>query len=98
MRYEDMVAAPLQAFGSLIRFLGQEPPEDRLARAVAFSDFNVLRAQEDAGGFIEQPARSTGPFFRVGEAGQWQAVLTRAQAARIERDHGEVMRRFGYLD
>jgi hypothetical protein len=24
-------------------------------------------------------------------------VLTRAQTARIERDHGEVMRRFGYL-
>ena len=97
MRYEDMVAAPLQAFGGLIRFLGADPPEDRLARAVAFSDFAVLRAQEEARGFIEQPARSSGPFFRAGQVGQWKAVLTRAQAARIERDHGEVMRRFGYL-
>ena len=97
MRYEDMVAAPLQAFGGLIRFLGADPPEDRLTRAVAFSDFAVLRAQEEARGFIEQPARSSGPFFRAGQVGQWKAVLTRAQAARIERDHGEVMRRFGYL-
>jgi hypothetical protein len=97
MRYEDMVAAPLAAFGSLIRFLGQEPPEDRLARAVRFSDFAELRAQEQARGFIEQPARSTGAFFREGKIGQWQAALTRAQAARIERDHGEVMTRFGYI-
>jgi len=97
MRYEDMAAAPLRAFGDLIRFLGQEPPEDRLARAVQFSDFGVLRAQEQAKGFIEQPARSSGPFFRAGQAGQWQSVLTRAQAARIERDHGAIMRRFGYL-
>jgi hypothetical protein len=97
MRYEDMVAAPCQAFCGLIRFLGQDPPEDRLARAVRFSDFAVLQAQEAARGFIEQPARSSGPFFRAGQVGQWKTVLTRAQQARIERDHGEVMRRFGYL-
>ena len=97
MRYEDMAAEPRQTFGGLIRFLGQEPPEDRLDRAVAFSDFAVLRSQEQARGFIEQPARSSGPFFRAGKVGKWQAVLTRAQAARIERDHGELMRRFGYL-
>jgi hypothetical protein len=97
MRYEDMVAAPLEAFGGLIRFLGADPPEGRLARAVRFSDFAVLQVQEQAQGFIEQPARSSGPFFRTGQAGQWRAVLTRAQTARIERDHGEVMRRFGYL-
>ena len=97
MRYEDMIAAPLESFGGLIRFLGADPPEGRLARAVRFSDFAVLQAQEQAQGFIEQPARSSGPFFRTGQAGQWRAVLTRAQTARIERDHGEVMRRFGYL-
>jgi hypothetical protein len=64
---------------------------------VAFSAFGVLRAQEQAQGFIEQPARSSGPFFRAGAVGQWRTVLTRAQVARIERHHGEVMRRFGYL-
>ena len=97
LRYEDVAAAPLECFGGLIRFLGQEPPAERLARAVAFSDFAELRAQEQARGFIEQPARSSGPFFRAGQVGQWRKELTRAQVARIERNHGEVMRRFGYV-
>ncbi len=97
MRYEDMVAAPEAAFGGLVRFLGGEPPEARLARAVRFSDFAELSSQEQARGFAEQPERSSGRFFRTGRAGQWREVLSRAQAARIERDHGEVMRRFGYI-
>jgi hypothetical protein len=97
MRYEDMLAAPEAAFGGLIRFLGSDPPAERLARAVRFSDFTVLQAQEQARGFVEQPALSRGAFFRAGRSGQWREVLTRAQAARIERDHGAVMRRFGYL-
>ena len=97
MRYEDMVAAPISVFGGLIRFLGQEPPDERLTRAVRYSDFAELKSQEQACGFIEQPVRSSGPFFRSGTTGQWREVLTRAQVARIERDHAEVMRRFGYL-
>jgi hypothetical protein len=97
MRYEDMRADAAAAFGGLIRFLGADPPPERLARAVRFSDFAELQAQERARGFIEQPKRSEGAFFRAGRVGQWRDVLSRAQAARIERDHGAVMRRFGYL-
>ncbi|MBW4022722.1 MAG: sulfotransferase domain-containing protein [Proteobacteria bacterium] len=97
MRYEDLVATPEASFGGLIRFMGQEPDEARLGRAIRFSDFAELKAQEEAHGFIEQPSASSGRFFREGRAGQWREVLSPAQAARIERDHGDVMRRFGYL-
>ncbi|GAB0118945.1 sulfotransferase domain-containing protein [Acidisoma sp. 7E03] len=97
LRYEDMLADAAGAFGGLVRFLGEAPEPARLARAVAFSDFAVLRAQEAAHGFVEQPAQSADAFFRVGQAGQWRQVLSPAQAARIERDHGAVMQRFGYL-
>lgn len=97
LRYEDMLADPAQAFGGLVRFLGEAPPPDRLAQAARFSDFAVLRAQEAAHGFVEQPAQSAAAFFRVGQAGQWRAALSPAQAARIERDHGAIMQRFGYL-
>ncbi|HEX3983742.1 MAG TPA: sulfotransferase domain-containing protein, partial [Acidisoma sp.] len=98
MRYEDMRTDPTAVFGGLVRFLGQEPPAERLARAIAHSDFDELRRQEEAaGGFVEQPQKAGDAFFRVGQSGQWRGTLTHAQTARIERDHGTVMQRFGYL-
>jgi len=97
MRYEDMIAAPETAFAELVRVLGQEPPAERLAQAVRFSAFGELQAQERAKGFIEQPAGSAEPFFRAGRPNGWRAVLSAAQRDRIERDHGAVMARFGYV-
>jgi hypothetical protein len=95
-RYEDMLADPTAAFGDIVRFLGQEPPPGQLARAIAFSAFDVLRAQEDAAGFVERPTAAPA-FFREGTAGRWRDILTAAQASRIERDHAREMARFGYL-
>ncbi len=97
LRYEDMLSHPLSAFGDVIRLLGMEPPAERLARAIRFSRFEALRDQEAAHGFPERPAVATAPFFRTGASGGWRAVLTDAQARRIERDHAPEMRRFGYL-
>ncbi|WP_158258564.1 sulfotransferase domain-containing protein [Rhodopila globiformis] len=97
VRYEAMASDPEAAFGAQIRWLGQEPPANRLSRAIAFSSFEVMSAQEQANGFRERPANATGPFFGTGQAGHWRAVLSPAQQARIERDHGPMMQRFGYL-
>jgi hypothetical protein len=97
MRYEDMVDLPEATFAGLLRFLGHEPPPERLAVAIRFSNFNALSEQERAKGFIERPATSTAPFFRSGKPGQWRTILTPSQRARIERDHGALMGRFGYL-
>jgi hypothetical protein len=96
-RYESMVNDPAATFGPLISWLGQDPPADRLNRAIRFSAFDGLRAQEQAKGFKERVAESTGPFFGTGQPGHWRTVLGPAQQARIERDHGTTMRRFGYL-
>ncbi len=96
LRYEDMIAAPEAAFGEVIRFLGEEPPEPRLAGAFRFSAFDELRSQEQARGFVERPAEATAPFFRSGRPGAWRAVLTPRQRATIERDHAALMERFGY--
>jgi hypothetical protein len=97
VRYEAMISAPEATFGPLIRWLGQEPPPERLHRAIRFSAFDELRAQEQAKGFKERAAESTAPFFGSGQPGHWRSVLSPAQQARIERDHAAVMRRFGYL-
>jgi hypothetical protein len=97
VRYEAMVEAPEKIFGSQIRWLGQEPPLERLKQAIRFSAFDELRAQEQAKGFKERVPEATGVFFETGQPGHWRRVLSPTQQAQIERDHGTIMRRFGYL-
>lgn len=97
IRYEDMLAAPIGTFTQAARFLQQPCDAARIGKAVRFSDFQVLSRQETEKGFRERPTEA-GRFFRQGKSGGWRKQLTAAQAARIVADHGEVMRRFGYLD
>jgi hypothetical protein len=97
LRYEDMAETPSIAFGGVVRFLGGEPAQTRLERAIGFSAFAELQAQERREGFIERPALASGAFFGAGRAGRWREVLSSAQRRRIERDHAPLMARFGYL-
>jgi hypothetical protein len=97
MRYEDMLADPRQSFAALARHLLLNPTRSQLRRAIEWSSFERLLAQEKAKGFRERPPHADSNFFREGRAGQWKAILTPAQIDRIVRDHGEEMQRFGYL-
>jgi hypothetical protein len=97
VRFETMIEAPHATFARLIRWLGQDPEPERLNRAIRFSTFDELRAQERAKGFKERVVEATAPFFGTGRPGHWRTVLSPEQQARIERDHGTMMRRFGYL-
>ncbi len=97
MRYEDMLAEPLNTFGELAEWLQLPRDPARLRKAVELSSFDELKKQEAAKGFKEKP-RSAETFFREGKAGQWQSQLTRNQIRRIMNDHAEQMRRFGYYD
>jgi hypothetical protein len=96
MRYEDMLATPERTFGGLARHLLLSPTPGQLPDAIERASFALLRAQEDSEGFQERPSQ-TGRFFREGRAGQWQDILTKEQVARIVKDHGPQMARFGYL-
>jgi hypothetical protein len=91
VRYEDMLADPAKSFGRVVKFLGGEAEPERLARAIAFSGFEVLSAQERADGFQAHAPDAVSSFFRVGRAGQWREAMTPAQMARIEVDHGAMM-------
>ena len=97
MRYEDMLADPQKTFGALARHLRLDPTRRQLKRAIERSSFAKLKAQEMEKGFRERPPKADREFFREGRAGQWRDVLTAGQIDRIVRDHGEQMRRFGYL-
>ncbi|MGE0494602.1 MAG: sulfotransferase domain-containing protein [Vulcanimicrobiota bacterium] len=96
IRYEDLLAHPHQTFGSALEFLNQPREEQRVARAIEFSTFDRLQAQEQADGFREGPHRS-GSFFRSGRAGHGRNHLDEAQRELLEREHGQTMARFGYL-
>jgi len=95
MRYEDMLAHPIETFGALARHLLQDATPRELADAIERSSFEQLQSQEEATGFVERPKEAK-RFFREGRAGQWKAILTSAQIERIVKDHGQQMARFGY--
>jgi|APAra7269096979_1048534.scaffolds.fasta_scaffold08355_2 hypothetical protein len=94
-RYEDMLNKPVVAFSRVARFLGLNPPRDRLQRAIDASSFKSLRAQEDVKGFRERSYKAE-KFFRVGKAGQWRTALSKAQIDRVVDSHKDQMARFGY--
>ncbi len=96
VRYEDMLARPVETFGAVAGFLGLTPPRERLDKAIAFSSFKVLRAQEATGGFKE---RTIGEeyFFRAGQAGQWRDRLSHRQIDAVVGAHAGEMGRYDYL-
>ncbi|MBF0394216.1 MAG: sulfotransferase domain-containing protein [Alphaproteobacteria bacterium] len=96
VRYEDMLADAPAALGHVAAFLGWDTNSDAIGRAAEATRFERLRAEEERGGFREKPP-GMGRFFRRGQAGGWRDTLTPEQAARIERNHGTVMARLGYL-
>lgn len=96
VRYEDMVADPAAALARMAGRIGWEADAETIAGAVAATEFSRLADKEKRLGFRERAPR-TESFFNKGKAGAWRDILTPEQAARIERDHEEVMARFGYL-
>lgn len=96
-RYEDMLANPFETFGAIVRFVNMPFEPQRVQRAVEFSRFEELQAQEQKTYFRERPSRAPN-FFRQGKAGAWRDILSAEQVAALVQAHGDVMRQFGYLD
>ncbi|MBO9711746.1 sulfotransferase domain-containing protein [Sphingomonas sp.] len=96
VRYEEMTAQLSEILATIGRRVDVAATPAAARRAAEATLFEELRRQEDRDGFRERPA-AMDRFFRRGEAGGWRSALTAGQAARIERDHGAVMVRLGYL-
>lgn len=96
VRYEDLQADPIKTLTQIIRFCGFDDTPARIAKAVDFSRFDRVQAQEIANGYNGK-AEQAESFFRKGRVGSWREGLTDELVARLIDDHGDVMRRFGYL-
>jgi len=96
VRYEDMLADPLEQLANIARTLGRDVTPEELTAAVEAASFDKLKAQETETGFREStsPGRA---FFRRGIAGGWRDDLPAELVAQIESDHRRVMTRLGYL-
>ncbi|WP_240932881.1 sulfotransferase domain-containing protein [Pelagibius litoralis] len=96
VRYEDLLADPLDQFGRVARRFGISNDQTCIERAVEHAAFKQLKKLESDEGFIERSLHSE-QFFRSGRAGGWREKLSAQQARQIELDHGVQMKRFGYL-
>lgn len=95
VHYEELVRDTEATLARIAGYAGINCGPDAIARVVAATRFDALRAREEERGFAggQKAGRL---FFRSGRSGVWRDTLTAAQAARIERSHAEMMERLGY--
>ena len=96
MRYEDMKNNTFHEFQKAVEYLGLGYPEEKIRLALKNSDFRQLKKMEEVDGFSEKPINMKS-FFREGRTGIYKEHLDEKLIALIEQNHGEVMKRFGYL-
>lgn len=97
LRYEDRLDDPMGTLRSALSHVRIDVSGDVLERAVASTRFERMQEMEKQTGFRERHREASAPFFRSARAGDWREILTKRQSARIERDHGNMMARLGYL-
>lgn len=95
VRYEDMLAKPVETFSAATRYIKMDADEAQVRLAIERSSFSRLKKQETERGFNEKNILSPS-FFRKGVAGDWRNELKSAQVSRIVSAHGPLMERFGY--
>lgn len=96
VKYEDMLVNPNDEFERILRFLGINPDQNRLGKAILNSCFATLKKIENKSGFRErkQVCKS---FFWKGTAGYHKDFLDQGQIDRIVTKLGYTMKSLGYL-
>lgn len=97
LRYEDMKQRPIESFTKAAYFLQLAVSEEEILQAIKNAEFDKLKAAEIEFGFREK-APAVKHFFRKGIVDDWKNTLTETQIQRIIHDHGDIMRKYGYLD
>lgn len=96
IRYEDMKTDTFCTFKKAIEFAGLNYTDEEIQKALRFSDFGIIKEQEQKKGFREK-APGSKEFFRKGMIGSWKEELKPEETEQIISQHREMMERFGYL-
>ena len=96
VKYEDMIADASKELTEVLEFLDEDVDPAIVRKAVDTCELSNLRKEETENGFKHVPLKS-GTFFNEGGT-RWREELGPKWIAKIEEDHGEVMRTMGYLD
>jgi hypothetical protein len=99
LRYEDMIADPLNQMTRLAEFLGLEPKITVLERVLATSSAEHMRKLEETQGhrWVSTKGKRTDiPFVRSATSGSWKAKLPENSVAEIEAAWGSLMSALGY--
>lgn len=96
IRYEDMVANPIDTFHRTIKNIGLQHTITEVKSALKKSDFRQLQQQESKQGFVEQ-GDGGNAFFRKGSIGDWRNILDTKQVEIIVQHHRKMMSELGYL-
>lgn len=97
LRYEDMTAEPLEAFGQVMRHLDIDKPPAALKRAVEFTVAVRERSAAAAEGRDDSHDAALAASMHEAHPGGWRDVLTPGQVDRIVARHRTQMERYGYI-
>jgi len=95
VKYEDLAKDSAKELSEVLDFLGMDTEKAIIQRAVKAADISKLKAKEEEEGFRENITEKHGNFFNGGTS--WEEELGSKWIARIEKDHGKVMKILGYL-
>lgn len=99
--FEQLRADPEAILSGIVGFVTSKPADPGRVRAACelttLENLREMEAEAAPDELAWRPERME-TFFRRGEAGGYKDELTPEQVARVEADHGAVMRHFGYLE
>lgn len=92
LRYEDLLADPVEGFGRIVAHAGLNATTAEIAAAVAAASIDKMKVRDAVDPIHERKAT-----VRSGVVGRWREELSPEQVGAIERHNRELMRRYGYL-
>ncbi len=95
VKYEDLLEDAAKELTEVLTFLEEDVDEAVVKRAVTAASISRLKKTEEKDGFHENLIAERGGFFNGDTS--WKEELGPKWIARIEEDHGEIMKLLGYL-